>query len=352
MIQFILKRLGYGLMVLFLVVIVITSIIYLAPVDPARLTFGQRSDAASLESKRAELGLDQPLYVQLGKYLKDLSPIAVIEDSPRSKEKYSYLKLLPISGNHLVLKTPYFRESFQSGKSVGAILKACVPRTALLALSAILLAIAIGIPLGVAASLRQHSAFDNAAVVSSVLGFSIPSYVSAMLLALLFGYWLSDYTGLHVSGSVYGLDDFGDERFFWKNLLLPAVALGIRPIAIITQLTRSAMLDVLSQDYIRTAKAKGLKYYTIIFKHALRNALNPVATAVSGWFAALLAGAFFVENVFQFNGLGQVTVNALLTYDIPVVLGSVLFTASVFIVVNILVDLMYVLIDPRVRVGE
>ncbi len=351
MIRYIIRKLLYGVVVLFLVVIVIASIIYLAPVDPARLTFGQRSDTASLESKRQELGLDKPLYVQLGKYLKDLSPLAVIEDSERSKEKYSYLKLIPFGGgNYFVLKTPYLRESFQTGKSVGAILWASVPRTAILAFAAILLAIVIGIPLGVAAALRQNSMFDNTAVVTSVLGFSIPSYVSAMLLAVFFGYYLSAYTGLQVSGSVYGLDDFGDERYFWGNLILPAIALGIRPVAIITQLTRSAMLDVLAQDYIRTAKAKGLKYKTIVFKHALRNALNPVVTAVSGWFAALLAGAFFVENVFQFNGLGQVTVNALLTYDIPVVLGSVLFTATVFILVNILVDLVYVFIDPRVRV--
>jgi peptide/nickel transport system permease protein len=110
------------------------------------------------------------------------------------------------------------------------------------------------------------------------------------------------------------------------------------------------MLDVLAQDYIRTAKAKGLSTRIVLFKHALRNALNPVATAISGWFAELLAGAFFVENVFQFNGLGQVTVNALLNFDIPVVLGTVLFTASVFVLINLLMDLLYVVIDPRVRV--
>jgi len=182
-----------------------------------------------------------------------------------------------------------------------------------------------------------------------VAGISLPSYVSAMILALVFGYYFSDYTGLEVRGSIYDLDDFGDEAYFWKNLILPAIALGIRPIAIVTQLTRSAMLEVLSQDYIRTAKAKGLSYYKVIFKHALRNALNPVLTALSGWFAALLAGAFFVENVFDFNGLGQVTVNALLSYDIPVVLGAVLFTSVLFVVINILVDLLYAVLDPRVK---
>lgn len=347
MFSYIVRKLAYGILVLILVVITISSVIYLAPVDPARLTFGQRSDSASLEAKRTELGLDQSLFTQLGKYLADLSPISTVTDT----EKYSCIELVSLGEQTLVLKWPYLRESFQSGKRVSAILAEAVPRTLLLAGAAILLAILIGIPLGVVAAIRQHSFLDNAAVVGSVLGFSIPSYVSAMLLALVFGYFLTDYTGLQVSGSVYGMDDFGDDRFFWKNLILPAIALGIRPVAIITQLTRSAMLDVLAQDYIRTARAKGLKTRTVLFKHALRNAMNPVATAISGWFAALLAGAFFVENVFQFNGLGQVTVNALLNYDIPVVLGTVLFTASVFVLVNLLMDLLYVLIDPRIRIA-
>ncbi|MFK7810498.1 MAG: ABC transporter permease [Saprospiraceae bacterium] len=347
MLSYIVRKLAYGILVLVLVVITISSVIYLAPVDPARLTFGQRSDSASLDAKRKELGLDQSLIAQLGKYLADLSPISLVEDT----ERYSCIALFSVGEQSLVLKWPYLRESYQSGKRVSAILSEAVPRTLLLAGAAILLAIIIGIPLGVIAAIKQHSAFDNAAVVGSVLGFSIPSYVSAMLLALVFGYFLKDYTGLQVSGSVYGMDDFGDDRFFWKNLILPGIALGIRPVAIITQLTRSAMLDVLAQDYIRTAKAKGLGAVPVLFKHALRNAMNPVATAISGWFAALLAGAFFVENVFQFNGLGQVTVNALLNYDIPVVLGAVLFTATIFVLVNLLMDLLYVLIDPRIRIA-
>jgi peptide/nickel transport system permease protein len=166
---------------------------------------------------------------------------------------------------------------------------------------------------------------------------------------VLFGFLLNAYTGLNIQGSIVELNDIGDEVFVWKNLLLPSLALGLRPIAIITQLTRSAMLDVMSQPYIRTAKAKGLSYYKVLFKHALRNALNPVVTAISGWFAALLAGAFFVENVFNFKGLGDITVNALLNFDIPVVLAAVLFTALVFIIINIIVDLLYVLIDPRIK---
>ena len=348
---YIIKRLLYGLVVLTLVVVIISSIIFLAPVDPARLTFGQRSDAESVQLKREELGLDQPLYVQLGRYLRDVSPISFLENRPEVLERYSYCSLLDLGEKRLVLKWPYLRESYQYGRKVSDMLWEAIPLTIALAIAAILLASIIGIPLGVFAALKQNSWFDNASVISSVVGFSLPSYVSAMILALVFGYYLFDYTGLNIQGSLIELDDFGDRKYVWRNLILPALALGIRPIAIITQLTRSAMLDVLSQDYIRTAKAKGLSSYKVIFKHALRNALNPVLTAISGWFAALLAGAFFVENVFNYKGLGALTINGLLNFDIPVVIGAVLFTAALFVCLNLLVDILYAFLDPRIRLN-
>ncbi len=349
MLKFIFKRLIQGIAVLFLVVIIISSIIYLAPVEPERLTFGQRYDSSTLEMKKKELGLDRSLFVQLLYYLRDISPVSIHENSETAREKYHYLKLIPFGDKALVLKRPYLRESFQSGRNVGEMLLEKLPQTAILALAAILLGLLVGVVLGVISALNHNNWFDNSAVITSVIGISIPSYVSAMILALIFAYYFKYF---EVSGSLFGLDDFGDKKIFWKNLILPAVALGIRPIAIITQLTRSAMLDVLSQDYIRTAKAKGLSYYGVVFKHALRNALNPVLTAASGWFAALLAGAFFVENVFDYNGLGQLTVDALLSYDIPLVLGAVLLTASIFVVLNILVDILYAFLDPRIRIGR
>ncbi len=351
MLSYIVKRLLYGLAVLVLVVVLVSSIIYLAPVDPARLTFGQRSDTASLDAKRDALGLNQALHLQLAAYLNDLSPLSVHEPTAANQKKYEYLRLFGIGQKVLVLKTPYLRESFQSGRKVSDMLWEAIPLTAILAISAILLASMIGISLGVVASLHQNSWFDNAAVFLSVLGFSLPSYVAAMLLALFFGYYLNAYTGLEVQGSLIVLDDLGDEKIVWKNLMLPCLALGIRPVAIITQLTRSAMLDVLSQDFIRTAKAKGLSRYKVVVKHALRNALNPVVTAISAWFASLLAGAIFVENVLNYQGLGKLTVTALLNFDIPLILGSVLFIACVFVVINILVDIVYAWLDPRVKLA-
>ncbi len=348
--KYILKRLLQGSVVLVLVVLIISSVIYLAPVDPERLTFGQRFDQETLDAKREELGLDQPLYVQMLLYLRDISPLALMPDTPASQAKYNFVRLIPFGEQVLVVKWPYLRESFSSGRPVLEMLREKVPQTAILALAAISIGLFFGVILGVIAALKQHSWFDHSAVVGSVAGISLPSYVSAMLLALIFGYWWHSWTGLDTTGSLIDLDDFGDERYFWKNLLLPAIALGIRPIAIITQLTRSAMLEVLSQDYVRTAKAKGLAKQVIIIKHCLRNALNPVLTAASGWFAALLAGAFFVESVFNYNGLGLLTIQALRDYDIPLILGTVLFTAGIFVIVNILVDLLYALLDPRIRV--
>ncbi len=350
MIKYLARKFSYGILVLILVALTVSSIIYLAPVDPTRLTFGQRSDSATVKAKKSELGLDQPLYVQLQKYLNDISPISIYGNYPSSKEKYNYLKIIDLGENCLVLKAPYMRESYQSGRKVSKILGDAIPKTALLALVAITFASILGILLGVMASLRQNSWVDNLTTVVSIFGYSLPSYVAAIFFALIFGYWLGDWTGLNIQGSIFELDDFGNERIVWKNLILPAVALGLRPVAIITLLTRSTMLDVLSQDYIRTAKAKGVSYWTTVFKHALRNALNPVITAISGWFAALLTGAFFIESVFSYKGLGEVTVNALLNFDIPVILGSVLFTACIFIVINILADVLYAFMDPRVRI--
>ena len=351
MISFILKRLIYGSAVMVFVVLIITSIIYLAPVDPTRLTFGQRSDNATVKAKKKELGLDQPLYVQLALYINDISPLSFHAISPENQEKYGYFKLIPLGSHAFVIKSPYLRESFQSGRQVTDILRGAIPQTAILALAAMIIATILGIILGVVASLKPGSWFDTSSIVASVMGYSLPSYIVAMILALVFGYWFADWTGLNIQGSLFELDDFGDEQTVWKNLILPAVALGIRPVALIMQLTRSTMLDILTMDYIRTAKAKGLDNKTVIFKHALRNALNPVTTAISGWFAGLLAGAFFVESVFSFNGLGQTTVNALLNFDIPVVLGCVLFTALVFVVMNILVDVLYAVLDPRIRLS-
>ena len=179
---------------------------------------------------------------------------------------------------------------------------------------------------------------------------SAPSFLVGLIVAWLFGYVLSDYTGLDPSGSLYDIDVWNGETLKLKNLILPAITLGMRPLSIIIQLTRSSLLDVLSQDYIRTAKAKGLSYRKIIIKHALKNALNPVVTAISGWFAGLMAGAVFVEKIFSWKGIGYEVVEALSKNDLPVVMGATLIFATIFVGINIIVDIVYGILDPRVRV--
>ena len=179
---------------------------------------------------------------------------------------------------------------------------------------------------------------------------SLPSFFAAILIAWLFAYVLSDWTHLNMFGNLYTVDDFGTGEYLdLKNLILPALTLGIRPLATLTQLTKNSMLEALSQDYIRTARAKGLLRSRIIFRHALRNAMNPVVTSASGWLAGLLAGAVFVEYVFDWKGMGIVIVDGLDQYDFPVVMGSILFICVLLILINIITDILYGLLDPRVR---
>nr|WP_199076019.1 ABC transporter permease [Pedobacter sp. ASV19] len=349
MFQYALKKFLYGFAVIAGVVVVVFILFNILPGDPARMTMGQRSDVQSLEAVRKEFGLDKSKPEQFLLYVNDLSPLSFHKYTEENQQKYHYVKLSRIGAEVAVLKWPYLRRSYQTKRDVTAILKETVPNTFILALTAMIVATIAGILLGVVSALYKDTWVDKTANALAVLGISAPAFFAGIIIAWLFGFVLSDYTGLNMSGSLYSYDPFKGEVMTWKNLILPMFALALRPLAIIVQLTRSTMLDVLSQDYIRTARAKGLSRHTIIYKHALRNALNPVITAVSGWFASLLAGSFFVEYIFGYNGLGRATVNALEMSDFPVVMGSILFIAFIFVVINILVDVLYALVDPRVK---
>jgi peptide/nickel transport system permease protein len=250
----------------------------------------------------------------------------------------------------VVLKEPYLRRSYQSKRNVTEILAEGFVNTIILALVAMAFAIVLGIAIGIVCAIYRNSFIDRAALVFSVLGMSLPSFFVAILNAWIFAFVLVRYTGLNMSGSLYGVDDFGRGTYLeLKNLILPALTLGIRPLAIIVELTRNSLLEVMTQDYIRTARAKGLSKSRVILKHALKNAMNPVVTAISGWLASLLAGAVFVEFVFDWKGIGVVIVNALDKYDFPVVMGAVLFISIILIVINFFVDIIYGLLDPRIR---
>ncbi len=349
LVGFILSRMGHGLLILMGVLVAVFFLFNVLPGDPVALLAGQRSDLATKEAITKELGLDKSLPKQLLFYMNDVSPLSVHDDTEVNKEKYAYTALLDFGDDVLVWKTPYLRRSFQSNKNVTEILLDHFPGTLWLALAAMLIATTFGILFGVIASLKPHSSLDHTIITTSVLGISVPSFVAAILIAITFGFYWSDWTGLSLTGQLYEIDPFEGRQLMLRNLLLPAFALGIRPLAVIVQLTRSSMLDVMSQDYIRTARAKGLKQNKVITGHALKNALNPVVTAASGWMASLMAGAFFIEYIFNWKGLGAVTIQAVQNLDFPLVMGATLFVAFLFVMINIFVDLLYVALDPRVK---
>ena len=338
---------AYGVLVLAGVVVVV-FLIFQAFGDPARMVLGQTGDKKTMDNIRKELYLDKPKWKQFLLYANDISPVAIHNKQEiKDKNLHGYF----IGGNTKIgIKVPYLRRSYQTKKEVVSVLMEALPGTVMLAIAAMTFAIIFGIFFGVLAAVKQNTWMDTSSVLASVVGISAPSFFMAIVIAYLFGLVLHDYTGLSLTGSWFNIDQVTGEKYLTlKNLILPALTLGIRPMAIITQLTRSSMLDVLNQDYIRTAYAKGLSRKQVVFGNALRNALNPVITAITGWFAELLAGAFFVEYIFGWKGIGKVTVDALEKLDYPVVMGSVLFAATIFVLVNILADVIYGIIDPRVK---
>jgi peptide/nickel transport system permease protein len=356
MIQFIGNKFFYGILTLLGVVTVVFLLFNVLPGDPARMMLDQREDSEQLERIQKKYGFNKPLTTQYFYYLNDVSPLSIHSNSEDDftflkKGKYSYKKLFSVGEISLVLKYPYLRESFQkNGKKVSDVILETLPNTAILALFSISIAIFLGIIFGIFSAIYKDTFFDRIIAIVSTFGMSIPSFFSAILFAWLFGFVLKEYTGLEMTGSLYVVDDFGEHIYIqWKNLVLPAIVLGIRPLAVVIQLMRNSLLEVLNLDYIRTAKAKGLRSYQVIKNHALKNSLNPVITAISGWFASMLAGAVFVEYIFNWNGLGKEIVNALNTLDLPVIMGSVLVIASLFIIINILVDIIYSWLDPRIR---
>jgi peptide/nickel transport system permease protein len=352
---YILQKLGYALLTLFGVVTVIFLLFTILPGDPARMMLGQNETAEQLAVVKKKYGFDQPVSIQYVRYLNDLSVISFHSKNPDdytylANGKYNAAVLFSIGNTNVVLKTPYLRESFQkNGKEVSAVIAETLPNTFILAVSAIIIAMIIGVFLGIISVLFKDGFIDKAIQLVSTLGMSVPSFFSAIIFAWIFGFLLHEYTNLNMTGSLYAVDDFGNGKYIqWKNLILPAIVLGIRPLAVVSQLMRNSLLEVLNQDYIRTAKAKGLSFSQIIKKHALKNSLNPVVTAISGWFASMLAGAVFVEYIFGWNGLGKEIVDALNTLDLPVIMGAVIVIATLFIIINIFVDIIYGWLDPKI----
>ena len=218
-----------------------------------------------------------------------------------------------------------------------------IPRTAILASTAMILAALLGTFIGIISAWKPYTIFDNSSMIFALLGISVPVFVLGVLLRITFSTELG-----WVDGAGYIINRNGLQL---ELLILPAMALAARPLSIFARITRSSMLEVLSQDYVRTARAKGLSERVTVLKHAFRNALNPVVTTISAWFAATLAGTFFIELIFNWPGIGYFAFKAVMANDYPVIQGVVIFTAVLFVFVNLIVDIIYSIIDPRVRLG-
>ena len=327
MIKNLLSKLFYAFISLLGVVSLVFFLFNVLPGDPAQMMMGQNERSEQLAMVKKKYGFDLPISRQYLLYLNDLSPIS-IHSTNESKlsyfttNKYCAFPIIENKSYVLAIKWPYLRTSYHKrGKKVSTVIADTFFNTFILAVASISIAIILGVLLGVVASLLHNSWMDRWLQFLSTLGMSVPSFFSAILFSWFFGFLYHQYTGLNMTGSLYEMDDFGESRVFQlKNLILPAVVLGIRPIAVIIQLMRSSLLDVLSEDYIKTAYSKGLSTFQVIYKHGIKNALNPVVTVISGWFASLLAGAVFVEYIFGWNGMGKEIVTALNILDIPVII--------------------------------
>ena len=352
------KKIGYQLLVLWGVVTVVFFLFNLTGSDPVQNLVGENANQEVATNMRNKLRLNHSLGIRYLEYLNNLSPISVNRSDNFSEAFYADSSIykgwsFPVSNERSWwIKFPSLGKSFISEKSVSSIFAESFPGTFVLALGSILLSLIIGIPLGIWAFQKKDTWIDKTVLFVSAIGMAGPSFFVALIVAWIGAVLLRDYTGLSMTGSWYSVDVWEGKYIDLKNLILPMITLMIRPLAIIVQLTRSSMLEVMSQDFIRTARAKGLSERRVLYRHALPNALNPVVTAVSGWFASLLAGAVFVEFVFGWKGIGQELFMAIEKQDQPMVMGGVILVSTVFIVVNVMVELVYGILDPRIRTSS
>lgn len=302
--KFILKRLILLVPVLLGVSLLVFAIMSFTPGDPAQLILGENAPAHAVEALREEMGLNDPFIQRYARFVGN----AVTGDLGRS---------------------------YTSGRDVFDEIFSRFPNTLILAALGVIIAVAIGIPVGIISATRQYSMIDSGSMIFALLGVSMPNFWLGLMLILIFA----------VNFGVLPSGGYSD----WSSLILPAITLGTGSAAIITRMTRSSMLEVIRQDYIRTARAKGVAENVVINKHALKNALIPIITVIGLQFGYLLGGAVLTETVFSWPGVGRMMVDAIRQKDTPTVLGTVVFLATTFSLVNLFVDLLYGFVDPRIK---
>ena len=302
--KYVLKRILLLIPVLLGVSLLVFAIMSLTPGDPAQLILWENAPKEAVLKLREEMGLNDPFFMQYFRFVKN----AIMGD---------------------------FGRSYTTGREVFGEIFARFPNTLILAVIGIIISVCIGIPIGIISATRQYSFLDSFSMVIALLGVSMPVFWLGLMLILTFSVKL----GWLPSGGFDGL----------KSIILPAVTLGVGSAAIITRMTRSSMLEVIRQDYIRTARAKGVAEKVVINKHALKNALIPIITVVGLQFGHLLGGAVLTESVYSWPGVGRLMVDAIRQKDTPTVLAAVVFLAAAFSVVNLLVDILYAYVDPRIK---
>ncbi|WP_174614240.1 ABC transporter permease [Virgibacillus ihumii] len=331
MLQYIVKRIFMLIPVLLGVSILTFSLIHLIPGDPAKSMLGNKATEAQLEALRAELGLNDPYVVQYGRFLGDI-----------------------LQGD--------LGQSIQSKEDIAIQLMHKLPATIELTIFAMILAVVVGVTAGVIAAVKQYSWFDNLSMTGALFGVSMPIFWLGLMMILFFsvqlqlmppsgrlssGIELNTITNFFLLDSILTWNWVAFKDAFF-HLLMPGIALGTIPMAIIARMTRSSMLEVMKQDYIRTADAKGLKKHLIIFQHALKNAFLPVLTVIGLQFGLLLGGAVLTETIFSWPGVGRYVYLAVLGRDFTVVQSTILVIATIFVLVNLITDLLYKYFDPRI----
>ncbi|NLU09704.1 MAG: ABC transporter permease [Tepidanaerobacter acetatoxydans] len=306
MLNYVIRRLVGAIPVLIGVIAVVFILTTIVPGDPARIMMGQRGNPETIAKIRHEMGLDKPLPIQFLDFMK----------------------------NALTLN---LGKSYRNNMTVVEAITTRIPVTFKLAFFAIVIAILVGVPLGIISAVKQYSWIDYGAMFFAILGISAPVFWVALLSVVLF---------CVILGWIPGTGTGNGELIYY---VLPSIVLGLRPAALIARLTRSSMLEIVRQDYIRTARAKGLSERVVIMRHALRNALIPVVTVIGIEVASLLSGVVITEQIFSLPGIGRLSVEALTNRDFPVIRGVVLFMAFIFVLANLIVDLSYPFFDPRIK---
>ena len=316
MARFLVRRLLWMILVVFGVSLVVFGLIHITPGDPARIMLGPQASDAEVQRLRHQLGLDRPVPVQYALWLGHA--------------------LRGDFGKSIVLRRPVLDEITDR-----------FGNTAILATAAIAISFPLGIVLGVAAAVRRGSWLDRLIMLGATWGLSLPSFWFGLMLIILFSLLLRWLPGTGMTSPVGGggLVDVG------RHLVLPAVALAVVPLAVIARYTRSAMLEALGQDYVRTARAKGLGELVVVWGHVFRNTLVALVTMLGLQIGFLLAGAVYIENVFTWPGIGQMLVDAILKRDFPLVQGGVLLVSTVYVLVNLITDVTYAYLDPRIRLA-